>query len=76
MEAYTQRRDTAMRPLFEQTVAAAAARDDSYRELDPLRAVLLNQHDVRRVVRALPGLLDQVFEPMDRFRHAVIADLY
>ena len=76
MEAYTQRRDTALRPLFEQTVAAAAARDDSYRQLDPLRAVLLNQHDVRRFIRASPGLLDQMFEPMDRFRHAFIANSY
>jgi hypothetical protein len=76
MEAYTQRRDTALRPLFEQTVAAAAVRDDSYRQLDPLRAVLLNQHDVRRLIRASPGLLDQMFEPMDRFRHAFIASSY
>ena len=76
MEAYTQRRDTALRPLFEQTVAAAAARDDSHRQLDPLRAVLLNQHDVRQVVRALPPLLDQMFEPMDRFRQAFIANSY
>jgi len=66
----------ALRPLFEQTVAAAAARDDSSRQLDPLRAVLLNQHDARRVIRALPGLLDQMFEPMDRFRHGFIANLY
>jgi flavin-dependent dehydrogenase len=76
MEAYTQTRDTALRSLFEQTVAAAAARDDSARQLNPLRAVLLNQHDARRVIRALPGLLDQMFEPMDRFRHAFIANLY
>jgi flavin-dependent dehydrogenase len=76
MEAYTQRRDTTMRPLYEQTLAAAAARDDSYHQLDPLRAVLLNQHDARRVIRALPGLLDQMFDPMDRFRHAFIANLY
>jgi flavin-dependent dehydrogenase len=76
MEAYTQRRDTAMRPLFEQTVAAAAARDDSYRQLDPLRVVLLNQHDARRLIRALPGMLDQMFEPMDRFRHSSVANLY
>jgi len=76
MEAYTQRRDAALRPLFEQTVAAARARDDSYGTLDPLRAVLLNQHDARRVIRALPGLLDQMFEPMDRFRHAFIANLF
>lgn len=76
MEAYTQRRDQALRPLFEHSVAAASARDDSYRQLDPLRAVLLNQHDVRRMVRTLPGHLDQMFEPMDRFRHAFIANLY
>jgi hypothetical protein len=76
MEAYTQWRDTALRPLFEQTVAAAAARDDPYRRLDSLRAVLLNQHDVRLLIRALPGLLDQVFEPMDRFRHAFVANFY
>jgi hypothetical protein len=38
--------------------------------------VLLNQHDVRLVIRAIPGLLDQMFEPMDRFRHAFIANLY
>ena len=46
------------------------------RSLDPLRAVLLNQFDARRVVRHLPGLLDQMFEPMDRFRHAFIANIY
>lgn len=74
MEAYTQRRDTALRPRFEQTVAAAAARDDPYPRLDSLRAVLLNQHDVRILIRALPGLLDQVFERMDRFRHAFVAE--
>jgi hypothetical protein len=44
--------------------------------LDPLRAVLINQHDARRVIRALPRVLDQMFEPMDRFRHGFIANLY
>jgi flavin-dependent dehydrogenase len=76
METYAQRRDTILRALFEQTVAAAEARDDSYRQLNPLRAVLVSPHDARRIVRALPGLLDQMFEPLDRFRHAVIASLY
>lgn len=76
MEAYTQRRDAAMRPLFEQTVAAAATRDDAHKQLDPLRAVLVNQHDTRRVIRALPSLLDQMFEPMDRLRHGFLANLY
>jgi hypothetical protein len=66
----------ALRSLFEQTVGAAAARDDSACQLNPLRAVLLNQHDARRVIRALPGLLDQMFEPMERFRHVFIANLY
>jgi flavin-dependent dehydrogenase len=76
MEAYTQRRDTALRPLYEQTVAAAATRDDAHKQLDPLRAVLVNQHDARRLIRALPGVLDQMFEPMDRFRHGFLANLY
>jgi flavin-dependent dehydrogenase len=76
MEAYWQRRDAALRPLFEHTIAAAAARDGSYRRLDPLRAVLLNQHDARRVIGALPGVLDEMFEPTDRFRHAFIANFY
>jgi flavin-dependent dehydrogenase len=76
MAAYQQRRDTALRPLYEQTVAAAAARDHSSQQLDALRAVLLNQHDARRLIQALPGLLDQVFDPMDRLRQAVIANLY
>jgi flavin-dependent dehydrogenase len=76
MEAYTQRRDTALRPLYEQTVAAAATRDDAHKQLDPLRAVLVNQHDARRLIRALPGVLDQMFEPMDRFRHGFLTNLY
>jgi flavin-dependent dehydrogenase len=76
MEAYSQRRDMLLRPLYEHTVAAAEARDDAYRQLNPLRAVLLSHHDARRMIRALPGLLDQMFEPLDRFRHAAIASLY
>jgi flavin-dependent dehydrogenase len=76
MEAYAQRRDTALRPLFEQTVAAASAQDVPYHKLDALRVALLSHHDARRVISRLPGLLDQMFEPMDRFRHAVIANLY
>ena len=76
MEAYTQRRDAALRPLYEQTVAAATVRDDPHAQLHPLRAALLNHHDARRVIRALPGLLDQIFEPMDRFRQAFIENLY
>jgi hypothetical protein len=53
-----------------------SARDEPYSRLNVLRAVLLNQHDTRRVVRALPGLLDAVFEPMDRFRQAFVSNLF
>ena len=73
MEDYRQRRDATMRPLFEQTLWSASARDDSPRDLDTLRAVLLNQHDARKLIRGLPALLDQMLEPMDWFRHAFIA---
>jgi flavin-dependent dehydrogenase len=73
---YQQRRDAALRPLFEQTLAAATARDEPYEQLTALRAVLLNQHDARQLLRALPRLLDQAYEPQDRFRHAFIAEMY
>lgn len=76
MEGYRQRRDMALRPFFDQTVAAMSARDEPHRTLNSLRAVLLSQHDTRRLVRALPGLLDDAFEPMDRFRQALTASLY
>ncbi|HSS60580.1 MAG TPA: NAD(P)/FAD-dependent oxidoreductase [Candidatus Limnocylindrales bacterium] len=76
MESYHQRRDVALRAMYEQTVAATAARDEPYRQLNALRAVLVNQHDTRRLIRGLPGMLDQLFEPMDRMRHAFIAELY
>ena len=73
MEDYRQRRDATMPPLFEQTLWSAPARDDSPRDLDTLRAVLLNQHDARKLIRGLPALLGETLEPMDRFRHAFIA---
>ena len=76
MAAYKERRDTTLRPLFEQTVEATAAIDQPQSELESLRVVFLSQHDGRKLVRALPGFLDQVFDPMDRLRHAVIAQLY
>lgn len=76
LAAYQEKRDTGMRALYELSVAAAAATDEPYDQLTDLRAVLVNQHDTRRLVRALPRLLDQVFEPMDRFRHALVADAY
>jgi flavin-dependent dehydrogenase len=76
LAAYQEKRDTGMRALYELSVAAAAATDEPYGQLTDLRAVLLNQHDTRRLVRALPRLLDQVFEPMDRFRQAFVADAY
>jgi flavin-dependent dehydrogenase len=76
MEAYTQRRDASLRPLFEQTVAAMSARDEPRDTLDQLRAVLLNQHDARRLVQGLPRVLDELFDPLDRFRHAFLATAY
>jgi flavin-dependent dehydrogenase len=76
MTAYTESRDMALRPFFEQTVASTSARDEPYRQLNPLRAALISQHDARRLIRAVPGLLDGVFDPMDRFRLARIAELY
>ncbi len=76
MATYQEKRDAGMRSLYELTVAATAAGDEPYEQLTGLRAVLLNQHDTRHLVRALPGLLDQAFEPMDRFRHAFIAEMF
>ena len=76
MLAYQERRDIAFRPFFDQTLGAADARDDADDQLDNLRAVLLNQHDARRVLRALPGVLDDAFEPMDRFRHAFVKNMF
>ncbi len=76
MSDYQQRRDVAFQALYSQTVAAASARDGDPADLDALRAVLVSHHDARRLLRSLPGLLDQAFEPMDRFRHAVVKSMF
>ena len=76
MAAYQERRDGLLGPLFEQTVAAAESLDSPRDELDRLRVMLLSQHDARKLVRALPALVSQVFDPMDQLRHAFVAQLY
>lgn len=75
MSGFQQRRDLAFRPFFDQTEAAVAARDDGD-ALDDLRAALVSQHDAHLLLKALPGLLDQAFAPMDRFRHAVLKSMF
>lgn len=76
MSAFHQRRDTLLTPLFEQTAAATEAVDTAQADLDRLRVMMLSQHDVRKLVHALPGLVEQIFDPMDQLRHAVTAQLY
>ena len=76
MDAYQQRRDGLLAPLFEQTIAAADATDISSGDLDRLRVMLLSQHDARKVARALPALAEQVFDPVDQLRHAFFAQLF
>lgn len=76
MAAYHERRDAVMTPLFEQTVAAVSAADSPASDLDRLRAMLISQHDVRKLVRALPELAVQAFDPIDQLRHAFTAQLY
>ena len=76
MSAYHERRDSRLGLLFEQTVAAVSARDIPRSDLTPLRAVLVNQHDARILVNNLPSLLEQAFSPMDRMRHAFIAQMF
>jgi flavin-dependent dehydrogenase len=76
MVAYQERRDTLLTPLYEQTVAATEAVDSTQGDLDRLRVMLLSQHDARKLVRALPGLAEQIFDPMDQLRHAAVAEMY
>ncbi len=76
MSAYQQRRDALLTPLYEQTVSAAEATDSTAADLESLRVMLLSQHDARKLVRALPALAAQVFDPMDQLRHAFTAQLY
>ncbi len=76
MIGYQQRRDALLTPLYDQTVAAAEATDSPAADLESLRVMLLSQHDARKLVRALPALAAQVFDPMDQLRHAFTAELY
>lgn len=71
MAAYQERRDNSFRAFYEQTTNAVALRDDPH-ALAELRAVLINQHDVRILLQAMPRFLDEAFSPMDRFRHALL----
>ncbi|HVH64388.1 MAG TPA: hypothetical protein VNA65_12395, partial [Candidatus Dormibacteraeota bacterium] len=75
MSTFQQKRDLTFRPFLDQTAAAVAARDDGD-ALDDLRAALVSQHDAHLLLKALPGLLDQAFAPMDRFRHAVLKSMF
>ena len=71
MAAYQERRDTSFRALYDQTTNAVSLQDDAH-ALAELRAVLINQHDVRILLQAMPRFLDEAFDPMDRFRHALL----
>lgn len=71
MAAYQERRDNFFRAFYEQTAHAVSLRDDES-ALAELRAVLINQHDVRILLQAMPRFLDEAFAPMDRFRHALV----
>lgn len=72
---YQVRRDTTFRALYEQTLAALDARDGGEQTLDELRAALTNPQDAAQVLRALPRFFDQVFQPMDRFRHGALRNM-
>ena len=76
MAAYQQRRDAFMVPQYEQTVEATGAMDASREDLDRVRVMLLSQHDARKLVRALPALAAQAFDPGDQLRHAFLGQLY
>ncbi|HKC19294.1 MAG TPA: NAD(P)/FAD-dependent oxidoreductase [Candidatus Dormibacteraeota bacterium] len=71
MSAYQERRDNAFRAFFEQTAHAVSLRDDEG-ALAELRSVLVNQHDTRVLLQMMPRFLDQAFDPMARFRHAIM----
>lgn len=75
LASYQERRDNSFRALFDQTTNAIALRDDE-EALAELRPVLVNQHDVRMLVQAMPRFLDEAFDPMDRFRHAVLKAMF
>ena len=76
MASYQERRDAQMTPLYHQTVAALEASDAPKEDLDRVRVMLLHQQDARKLVRALPALVEQIFDPMDRLRHAFVSRLY
>ncbi|HKW06137.1 MAG TPA: NAD(P)/FAD-dependent oxidoreductase [Candidatus Dormibacteraeota bacterium] len=75
MAAYHERRDNSFRALFDQTTNAVALRDDE-QALAQLRPVLVNQHDARALLQAMPRFLDEALDPMDRFRHAVLKTMF
>ncbi len=75
MSAYHERRDNSFRPFFDQTAQALSLRDDE-RAIAELYPVLLNQHDARILLRAMPRFLDDAFEPMDRFHHGLVKTLF
>jgi flavin-dependent dehydrogenase len=75
MSAYQERRDNSFRPFFDQTAHAISLRDDE-RAIAELYPVLLNQHDARILLRAMPRFLDEAFDPMDRFRHALLKTMF
>lgn len=73
---YQSRRDMTFRAFYDQTLAVLDARDDGEAALDELRAALTNPQDAGQVLRALPRLFDQVFLPMDRFRHGALKNMF
>ena len=76
MAEYQERRDVTFKALYEQTVAAVDLKDEADQVLDGLRAAMVSPHDARLILRALPGLLDEVFDPMARFRHAFVKNMF
>jgi flavin-dependent dehydrogenase len=75
MSAYQERRDNSFRAFFEQTAHSISLRDDES-AIAELYPVLLNQHDARILLRAMPRFLDEVFDPMDRFRHGLLKTMF
>ncbi|HLZ94380.1 MAG TPA: NAD(P)/FAD-dependent oxidoreductase [Candidatus Dormibacteraeota bacterium] len=73
MSDYQARRDTSFGALYEQTIASTVERDMSASELAVLRSILINQHDTRRLLHAVPRLAADAFDPLDQVRFAFIA---
>ena len=76
MSDYQTSRDISFRAFYDQTLAAVDGRDGGEAALDELRAALTNPQDAGQVLRALPRLFDQVFQPMDRFRHGALKNMF